>query len=89
VTDAEFAVLIEKVQKDAEAHLERLQLELWEVDYGEDEEDISESDDWPLQPAGPFCGCTTCVVREVLHAAFDGMKALLEDEVGTQSSPQR
>ena len=87
MTDAEFAMIIEKVQRDAEAHLDRLQAELWELDV--DEDDISEADDWPLQPAGPFCGCTTCVVREVLHAGFHHMKALLEDEINTQTSQPR
>lgn len=33
------------------------------------EEDLLEADD-PRAPCAPFCGCDTCIVREVLDAAW-------------------
>jgi len=29
---------------------------------------------------GPFCGCLTCEVREVLHAAYPHLRRLWEEE---------
>jgi len=34
------------------------------------EGDLGEEAEWPAILAAPFCGCTTCVVREVLNAAW-------------------
>lgn len=30
----------------------------------------------------PYCGCDTCIVREVLHAAWPHMLELAREEVG-------
>ena len=65
-----------EAQRAAEAHLEACYEALYDED-GEEREDLPES------PAvGPFCGCTTCEIREVLHAAwpilFEAVKAELE-----------
>jgi len=40
---------------------------------------LNEDDGWVPEwdsLAGPFCGCDTCVVREVLDAAWPHMRAL-------------
>lgn len=49
-------------QQAAEAHLEAC----WAYEHGE----TDEAPDF----AGPFCGCETCQVREVLHAAWPILK---------------
>ena len=38
----------------------------WEALDAENEGEVV---DWP-DTAGPYCGCQTCTVREVLHAAW-------------------
>ncbi len=48
----------------AEAHLNAI----WEAETGE-REDSPES--------APFCGCQTCIIREVLHAAWPVFEASL------------
>ena len=50
-----------EAQQAAEERLETI----WEA---EESDDDSAYDD--IDMAGPFCGCTTCIVREVLHAAW-------------------
>lgn len=52
-----------KAHQAAEQHLAAC----LEAMYAEDESDL---DTWPEDMAGPFCGCETCVIREVLHAAW-------------------
>lgn len=53
-----------RAQQAAERHLAACQEALWAADQ---EPDV---DKWPETPASaPFCGCDTCVVREVLYAA--------------------
>lgn len=41
--------------------------------------------DMPEELAGPFCGCNTCIVREVLHAAWptvmEGAREIIAREV--------
>lgn len=60
--ETDFGVL---AQKAAEAHLSAC----WEAYYAEEEGENLE--DLPESPAcAPFCGCETCVVREVLFAAW-------------------
>lgn len=39
------------------------------------DDDVPEPD-----TAGPYCGCTTCDVREVLHAAYPHLRAMWEAE---------
>lgn len=52
-------------QKAAEEHLSAC----WEAYWAEEESESLE--DLPESPAcAPFCGCETCVVREVLFAAW-------------------
>ena len=49
-------------QKAAEAHLDACFEAMWAYDEGDDEVE---------SPAlAPFCGCQTCIVREVLWAAW-------------------
>jgi hypothetical protein len=56
-----------EAQKAAELHLAACNESLW---GGEDSEAL-ERGEWPETPASaPFCGCDTCIVREVLHAAW-------------------
>lgn len=56
------AALDDAVQRAAEKHLDACYDALVMVEDGEEEID---------DPAyGPFCGCNTCVVREVLSAAW-------------------
>lgn len=51
-----------EAHRAAEAHLEAC----WEALMDETE---GGDGDWP-DVAAPFCGCHTCEVREVLHAAW-------------------
>lgn len=55
----------DRAQQAAEAHLEAC----WAYEHGE----TDEAPDF----AAPFCGCTTCMVREVLHAAWPHLKEAL------------
>ena len=60
-----------RAQEAAEKHL----AECWEAYYASEEE--PDPAKWPESPAcAPFCGCETCLVREVLHAAWP----ILEEE---------
>lgn len=54
-------------QRAAETHLAACEVAQFEL------EECGSADpaDWPESPASaPFCGCQTCMVREVLHAAW-------------------
>lgn len=52
-------------QQAAEAHLDACEEALWA------EEELEDGAELPDSPAcAPFCGCQTCVVREVLFAAW-------------------
>ena len=55
-------------QEAAEAHLQLC--EQW-MDYNEefDPQEFTRPDGEDPS-VGPFCGCTTCIVRETLHAAW-------------------
>lgn len=54
-------------QKAAEEHLDACWEAYWMEEVDGDEDVIS--------PAlAPFCGCQTCVVREVLYAAYPHLK---------------
>lgn len=58
-----------ELQARAEAHLDACIAaeDEWAFHDQSDDDDV----EWPHSPAvAPFCGCTTCVVREVLHAAW-------------------
>ena len=54
-----------EAHRAAEAHLEAC----WEALDAESEGEVV---DWP-DILAPFCGCRTCEVREVLHAAWPHM----------------
>jgi hypothetical protein len=55
-----------QVQRKAEAHLD----ECFEALYEGDDTGTFEND----SPAfAPFCGCTTCIVREVLMSVWDDL----------------
>jgi hypothetical protein len=59
-------------QAAAEAHLARCSEALWAESEGEPAE----------SPAcAPFCGCDTCVVREVLWAAWQVLDAYIDDAI--------
>ena len=51
----------EKIEKQAQDAAEKRLMEAW--DNWNDENDGATL-------TGPFCGCDTCVVREILHAAW-------------------
>ena len=54
-----------RAQRAAEEHLEACMMVLWAQDQAPEGMPIPES-----PASAPFCGCDTCVVREVLHAAW-------------------
>lgn len=65
-------------QKAAEVRLDAAFL-VMAVEEGFDEGEEVDHADYEAaaaQLAGPFCGCTTCVVREVLDAAAPDMARL-------------
>lgn len=91
LTHREKLALIESCQQVAEAHLDSLYAEMWD---GEGEEDYDDplqlpGHNAPIEAQGPFCGCTTCVVREVLNASGVQLLRLIMDEVNTQVPPPR
>jgi hypothetical protein len=62
--------LEEEAQAVAEKHLEACYEALW----WEETDGIGDA---PESPAiAPFCGCTTCVVREVLFASLEYLLAI-------------
>lgn len=68
-----------RVQRKAEAHLAACNEALFEEEGGEEE--VS-------SPAfGPYDGCDTCVVREVLMSVWDDFQAEARREVGVQEPP--
>lgn len=65
-----------QAQRAAEEHLAACQEALYA------EEDYGDTDVAAGSPAiAPFCGCDTCVVREILHAAWPFMLELAREEV--------
>lgn len=62
----------QRLQHAAEDHLNACLAALDEADAGET----------TTTPAyGPFCGCNTCVVREVLSVTYDLMRAEARREI--------
>jgi hypothetical protein len=60
----------------AEKHVEACQQVMFELDDGAEFEDV-------LDPSSaPYCGCTTCDVREILHAAWPIMEAHFRQKYG-------
>jgi hypothetical protein len=58
----------ELAQRVAETHLAACQESLWAEDSGE--QDVPES-----PASAPFCGCDTCLVREILYASWSVIEA--------------
>lgn len=66
MTEDEDHDIAEAVHRRAEEHLNACfeALDAWETEEGDNEEDESPA-------SAPFCGCSTCVVREVLFSAYE------------------
>lgn len=62
-------------QRAAEQHLAACQEWMWA------EEEGGESLERECPSVGPFCGCDTCIVREILWAAWPHLLALAREEV--------
>ena len=62
-------------QRAAEAHIEAV----WGYFHASEEEGFEAADEeFGEDPSiGPFCGCTTCEVREILHAAVPVVAAAI------------
>ena len=58
-----------ELQKLCEDHLEACEEAMWD-------EDGNEAHDRETPAFGPFCGCTTCVVREVLSVALQELRRM-------------
>ncbi len=55
-----------RVQRKAEAHLAACNDYAWSEDLDQER---------PNPAYGPYCGCDTCIVREVLSVCWDEMLA--------------
>lgn len=60
-------------QRAAEQRLAACNEHLWAEESGEEP-------DGPYPAVGPYCGCDTCVVREVLDAAWPVLLAAAREE---------
>ena len=67
--------LLQKAQDAAEAHIDALQAELWAWENDDELGEETTVDD----QLGPFCGCDTCVVREILYAAAPYLAKFVRD----------
>lgn len=68
-------------QRAAEAHLAACQDAMFEAFQ------IDDPQAWPASPSiGPFCGCDTCVVREILHAAWPELMKAAREEVAREQA---
>ena len=56
-------------ESEAQRHVEQHLAWCNELLWGEEEEDRSSPEGW--EPFGPYCGCDTCVVREILASALE------------------
>ena len=65
-----------EAQRAAEAHLAACQEALWDYESGEMQ---GEEDGSPA--SAPFCNCDTCIVREVLHAAWPIIVEAVKEEL--------
>lgn len=61
--------LLDKAQRAAEKHLADCNEWLW---WSEGEREGQPEPDCPA--CGPFCGCDTCIVREVLFASWQTLE---------------
>jgi hypothetical protein len=71
------------IQKAAEHHLELC--ELWRFHY---EEGGPEPDE-PDPSAGPYCGCETCMVREVLYVGWQMFKQDTDPTRDASDAPEQ
>jgi hypothetical protein len=72
-TERDFGI---EMQAAAEAHLAAC----WEAFYVETENDDEyDGEALPSPAIGPFCGCETCVVREVLAGAWPVIESLINE----------
>lgn len=73
-----------EAQQAAEAHLALC----WEAFYSQEDDGEGDDGDEPSEsPAiGPFCGCETCVTREILYAAWPLMEASVRAEVANEQA---
>ena len=63
-----------EAQQAAEAHLDLCnEWEEWEENGGEEGSLGAPKGENPA--VGPYCGCTTCTIREILHAAWSIIEA--------------
>lgn len=67
-----------EAQRAAEARLNAANEWMWMEEDGEFAGLHDEAKDGP-ELAGPYCGCDTCTVREVLHAAWPFLYRLAHD----------
>jgi hypothetical protein len=65
------------VQRAAEERLAACNERLW----AEEEGDVDVEHDGPYPAVAPYCGCDTCVVREVLDAAWPIMLRAAREEL--------
>jgi hypothetical protein len=56
-----------EAQQSAEAHVDACQRWCDYFEEGEPEDELPAGED---PSCGPYCGCTTCIIRETLHAAW-------------------
>ncbi len=67
------------MQRRAEEHLEACQDAMGHLD--EQDTDHECDDTCPKDPSfGPFCGCNTCIVREVLSSGYASLKGLVAED---------
>jgi hypothetical protein len=65
------------IQRAAEAHLSAC----WEAHYAEEEAEDG-AEEVPSPAFGPFCGCETCIVREVIAGAWPVIEAYFATQSG-------
>ncbi len=66
-----------EAQQAAEKHLEA-------IEAAEDAADGTDNVAYP-ETAGPWCGCTTCTVRETLYAAWPIMLEAARAEIAAET----
>jgi hypothetical protein len=85
MTEVECRKLETSAQEAAERRLAACTAILYEDEREEEEEVDGELAN--EQPAGPYCGCDTCIVREVLDAAWPFMVELARADVSSRAAP--
>ena len=66
--------LSDGIQKKAEQHL----VSCYEVLHAEEDDYLPEDENF--SPFGPFCGCETCVVREIVTSVWDQLVEAVNSE---------